>query len=127
MSPSLSDRESPVMSVDIITCSVSNLMAWAPKLWLRRCCRCALTVGVSLGARSGVGSVAVGLMPCRRRRRWTSVVSSESGRCFRTSFLVWPGHVVYWPLSMALVHVAFVGNPAYAWRYDVSSGCVSWW
>ena len=43
------------------------------------------------------------------------------------SFLVRPGHVVYWPLSMALVHVACVGYPAHAWRYDVSAGFVSWW
>ena len=57
---------------------------------------------------------------------WTSIVSSESGRCFCKSLVVRPGHVIYWPLSMALVHVAFVGNPAHAWRYDVSAGFVSW-
>ena len=57
----------PVRYVEIIPCSVSNLIVWASTLWLRRCCRCILTVGVSLGDRSGVGSVAVGLMPCRRR------------------------------------------------------------
>ena len=57
----------PVMSVEIIPCSVSNLIVCAPTLWLQRCCWCALTVGVSLGARSGVGSVAVGLIPFRRR------------------------------------------------------------
>ena len=56
-----------VSSEEIIPCSVSNLIVWDPTLWLRRCCLCALTVGVSLGARSVVGSVAVVLMPCRRR------------------------------------------------------------
>ena len=116
----------PVRSVEIIPCSESNLIVWAPTLWLWRFCRCAITVGVSLGARSGVGSVSVGLITCRRRWRWPSVVSSESGRCFHTSLLVRPGHVMHWPLSMALVHVAFVGNPANAWRYNVSSGFISW-
>ena len=57
----------PVRSVGIIPCSVSNLIVLAPTLWLWCCCWCALTVGVSLGARLGVGSVAVGLMPFRRR------------------------------------------------------------
>ena len=57
----------PVSSVEIIPCSVSNFIVWDSTLWLRRCCQCALTVGVSLGARSGVGSVAVGLIPYFRR------------------------------------------------------------
>ena len=59
--------ELPVRSVEIIPCSVSNLIVWAPTLWLWRCCQCALTVGFSIGDKLGVGSVAVGLMPCCRR------------------------------------------------------------
>ncbi len=38
--------------------------------------------------------------------------------------MVSPGHDANWLFLIALIHVGFVGNPAAAWRYQISSGWV---
>ncbi len=38
--------------------------------------------------------------------------------------MVSPGHDANCLFLIALIHVSFVGNPAAAWRYRISSGCI---
>ncbi len=51
-------------------------------------------------------------------------VSSLSGECLATAFVVSPGHDANCLFLIAFIHVGFVRNPAVTWRYQISSGWV---
>ena len=70
----------------------------------------------------GVGSGAVEGMPCLIRCKWLYTVYSFVGRHWRTRQAVRPDHPRKKLRLIASIHVAWVGNPAAAWRYLIILG-----
>ena len=89
-----------------------------------------LSVGTVIAAGGGSGSsgssrlgcgVCVDQIPFDIIFICPMLVCSDRSRCFLTLLAVRPGHVLYYPLLMALIQVAITGKSAHACIYDINA------